>query len=234
MLDWRGLWHRALSPERGFRSLAAEEPRLSSALTGLMTLRVPVAFLELLLTYVGFQRMYQALASVKGPLWEVVLWRLAGTMSAEDIRSLMSDLPPAPALGRVVPWLLLAAPLYVLSLWLHDAVWDHGCLWLMGGLKEKQGFRASLIADAEALQVGVFGAALGLLTNLPRIGWILSFPVGLVGIYFWVLRGFALAAYHRCPTWKGLAATVLHAFLAACFLLGSLGLLFLLVVQGLA
>jgi len=234
MISLQVLWRRALSPQAGFRRLAEEAPQLRPSFGGLMALRAPVAFLELVLTYVGFARMYQAVTGVRGPVWDLVLWRLSGDLTAEDIRTLLQDLPPVPALERVLPWLLLVAPLYVVSLWFHDAVWDHGCLWMLGGLKERRGFRTTLIAEAEALQVGVFGAALSLLSNLPAVGWILALPLGLVGAYFWVLRGVALAAFHQCPTWKGVTATVLHAALAACFVLGTLVLLFILVAQGLA
>jgi len=234
MHDLRALWRRALAPEEEFRSLAGNEPRPLASFGGLMALRAPVAFVELLLTYFGFRRMYQSIAAVKGTLWDLVLWRLSGDVTAEDIRALMQDLPPVPALERVLPWLLLAAPLYVISVWFHDAMWDHGCLWMLGGLKERRGFRTTLVAESEALQVGVFGAALALLSNLPRIGWILALPLGFVGAYFWVLRGFALAAFHRCPVWKGIVATVLHVVLAACFVLGFLALLFVLLAQGLA
>jgi hypothetical protein len=225
------LWNRALSPDKGFHLLAEEEVRLMPSLGWLMALRVPVAFLELLLTYWGFGRMYQAILSVKGPVWDVVLPQLSLGMNAEDVRYLLQDLPPMPPLAHMLPWVLLAAPLYVISLWLHDAVWDHGCLWMLGGLKAKRGFNMTLIAEAEALQVGVFGAILALLTGLPGVGWVLTLPIGLAGAYFWILRGFALAAFHRCATWKGVLATVIHAALAACILIVTLGLLFVLVFQ---
>lgn len=38
---------------------------------------------------------------------------------------------------------------------------------------------------------------------LPRMGCLFSLPLGFLGAYFWILRGFALAAFHRCPIWKG-------------------------------
>ena len=233
MIRLRDLWHRALSPDRGFRLLAESELRLMPSLGWLMALRAPVAFLEILLGFIGFGRIYQAIQGVKGPVWDLVLTRLPAEMSAGDIRSLMRELPPVPGLSRVLPWLFLAAPLYVFSLWLHDAVWDHGCLWLLGGLKSKRGFNTTLIAESEALQVGVFGAILALLSSLPQVGWLWALPIGLVGVYFWILRGIALAAFHHCATWKGIVATVIHAALAACFVAGLL-LLFIVLAQGLA
>ena len=47
-------------------------------------------------------------------------------------------------------------------------------------------------------------------------------PLGLLGAYFWILRGFALAAFHDCPLWKGIVATLLHILIAACFGLAML------------
>jgi hypothetical protein len=231
MIDLRVLGRRAIAPEQEFRILAGEAPRMGPSVARLLLLRSPLAFLEMVLMYWGFLRLYRNVANLDGPLWNLVLQRMPSDLNPEDIRYFLKDLPTLPTLGRVLPWLLLAAPLYVLSLWLHDAVWDHGCLWMLGGLKTKRGFRMSLLADSEALQVGAFGAALGLLTSLPTVGWVLSFPVGIVGAYFWILRGFALAAFHGCPTWKGVVATVLHVLLAACMGLGMV-LLFALLLRG--
>lgn len=233
-IDLSGLWHRALAPETGFRRLAGASPSLLPSLGCLLVLRVPVAFLELLLTFWSVCRMYRLVAGMEGPLWGLLGQCLPPEVSLEDLRSLLMALPPAPSLARALPWLLLAAPLYVLSLWLHDAVWDHGCLWLVGGLKPGRGFRTTLLAESEALQVGVFGAILAPLTGLPGVGWVLALPIGILGAYFWVLRGVALAAYHGCPTWKGVVATVIHAALAALFLLGSLLVFFVLLAQLLA
>jgi hypothetical protein len=40
--------------------------------------------------------------------------------------------------------------------------------------------------------------------------------LALVNLWFWGLRGFALAARHGCPPWKGVAATGLHLALLGC------------------
>ena len=230
----RGLLGTALSPERGFRLLAERGVRITPSLGRLALLRGPVAFAEMLLAYAGLGRLCREVLGMQGPVWDPVLRALAPMGGVEDIRAFLESVPPPPSLGRVWPWLLLAAPLYVASLWCHDAVWDHAFLWLLGGTKARRGFGATLVAESEALQVGVLGALLALLTGLPSVGWLLSLPVGLVGMYFWILRGFSLAAFHGCPTWKGVAATLLHAALLACVALGAVLLLFILLAQGLA
>jgi hypothetical protein len=51
-----------------------------------------------------------------------------------------------------------------------------------------------------------------------------------VAVYVWVLRGFALAAWHGCPIWKGVLATLLHGLLMAVLVFGTLGLIALLVL----
>ena len=222
MIDFLDLWYRAVSPVKGFQRLAAEGPRTAPSLGRLLTLRAPVAFAEAALMYWGFLGMYRTFTGMEGPLWNLALHLLPPELSAEDVRYFLREFPSLPPLGHVWPWLLVVAPLYVLSIWIHDAIWDHGCLWMLGGLKEKRGFRTTLIAESEALQVGVFGAVLGLLTSLPGIGWVLSLPIGLVSVYFWVFRGFALAAFHGCAIWKGVVATLFHAFLALCCVAGTL------------
>ena len=234
MIDVAGLWRRALSPERGFRELASEPPRLGASLVRLLLLRSPVALAEGLLAYWGLLRLYQGVVNLESPLWGMILPHLPPDLAVEELRYLLDEAPAFPALARVFPWLLLGAPVFVLSLWIHDAVWDHGCLWMLRGVKRTQGFGTTLLAESEALQVGVFGALVGLLTSLPGVGWLFYLPVGAVGAYFWILRGVALAAFHGCPGWKGIVATILHAVLVACFLVASVGLMVLIVLQGVA
>lgn len=228
------LWHRTIAPERGFRELAAAPPRLGPSLVRLLLLRSPVALVEGLLAYWAILRLYREAMNIDSALWSWILPFLPPEFTPSDIQYLLEEAPTLPSLAQMLPWLLLAAPLFILSLWLHDAFWDHGCLWMLRGVKRTHGFGTTLVAESEALQVGVFGALVGLLTSLPGVGWLLYLPVGAVGAYFWILRGVALAAFHGCPAWKGIAATLLHILLVACFLGASLGLMVLIVLGGLA
>jgi len=220
------LWRRAIAPEKGFRDCHAEAPTLGASLRRLLLLRTPLAFASSALGYWGFRRAYEAFRSLEGTTGDLTSRFLREAMSVDELRSVLAELPRFPELKQVLPWLLLGAPLTVLGLWLHDAVWDHGCLWLLGGLKTRRGFRATMIAESEALAVGTLGAALGLLDSLPYLGGFLALPLLAVGIWFWILRGYALAAWHDCAIWKGVGATVIHGLLAACCLLGLFGLCF--------
>ena len=92
-------------------------------------------------------------------------------------------------------------------------------------------FRLTLAADAEALKVGVLGAVLDLLSGIPGAGCLFQVLLLPVGIYFWILRGYALAAWHGCPVWKGVVATLLHAFLTGLFAVLTLGSFALLVLE---
>jgi hypothetical protein len=226
----RDLWRRATSPTEAFRRRAAEAPTLGASLGTLLLLRSPLAFLSYGLGYWRFHRVWVDLTH---PGSGGVDW-LRLPVNPEDWRFFCASLPSLPAPARLLPWLLLAAPLGVLGLWMHDAVWDHGCLWLLGGLKGRRGVRPTLIAEAEALSVGSLGAAAALLGVVPYLGTLLALPLVAVAVWFWVLRGFALAAWHDCPVWKGIAATLLHGILAGCCLVALVGFVLVFLTAALA
>ena len=236
MIDAGALWRRAIHPVAGFKELAEAPPPLAESVLRLLALRVPVAFLAWAIAVTKFSFGYAAFRAMDGLVWRLVLPRL-GELNSElnpaDLKAFLDQLPQLPPLSTLLAWGLLAAPLGVLSLWIHDAAWDHGCLWLMGALKARKGFRTTLLAESEVLSVGVIGALLALLGDVPLLGFILGLPLLLAGLYFWILRGFSLAAFHRLPLWKGIGATVLHVLLAFCCVGGTLalaGLLFFLPV----
>jgi len=230
----RALWERALAPAEGFRRRAAAAPALGAAVRDLLAVRTPPALAALVLGYAGFLRIYGRVTRMEGPLWDLVLARLPDGMNPDDLRAALAGLPALPGWGRVLPWLVLLAPAGVLSLWLHDAAWDHLALWLLRGTRGPRAFRATLVADAEALKVGVIGAVAGLLKALPGAGPGLTVALLPVGVYFWILRGHALAAWHGCPAWKGVLASLLHAFIMAVLVLGTLALVAVLVLQELS
>ncbi len=186
----------------------------------MLLLRIPVAWAELILGWWSLGALLRTAPRVVTPL-VASLGRERG-VEAGDIQGFFAQLPPLPGLAQVWPWLLVAGPVLLIGAWLHHAVWDHTCLWMLGGVDPKGGFRASLEAEAEAMSVGTVGAGVGLLGSVPVVGMVLGLPLALVALWFWVLRGFALAARHACPTWKGLVATVLHLLLAGCLGLGLL------------
>jgi len=203
-------------------------PTLAKALGAMALVWTPLALLQALGTSWRALQAYGAMRGGTLPAW--ISARLG--LDPGDVQGLLQTLPPPPAFGQVWPWLLLAVPLGVLGTWLHDAAWDHVGLWLAGGLKGKGGFRITLGAEAEALRITALGTLVGLMSFLPGLGLVLSLPLLLVDAYLWLFRGFALAARHGCERWRGLAATVVHAALFGCFLLGGLLLLVAMIRMG--
>jgi hypothetical protein len=182
----------------------------------------------MVLGYAGFASAYGRVVRMEGPIWDLVRARLPEQVDPAELKAALLHLPALPAWERVLPWLALAAPMGVLSLWLHDAAWDHLSLWLLRGVGARPGFRTTLVADAEALQVGAIGTLAGLLKYLPGLGMPLTVLLFPVGVYFWIIRGYALAAWHGCPPWKGVLATLLHALIMGVLLLGTLGMILVL------
>jgi len=186
--------------------------------------RMPVALLQGLLAFRGMRILYGSAIRLEGPVGEAVLRALPPGTSPEDARQALQACPALPSLGSVLPWLLLLAPLGVLGAWLHNVVWDHTCLWMLRGAK--RGWRPTLVAEARAMEVGALGEALILLGMLPELGCVLALPCATAGLYCWILRGFAVAAWQGCEPWRGALATVLHALLMLFFAL-ALGALIL-------
>ncbi len=213
-------------PVRGFRELADGNPPLGRSTGRMLAWWLPVAYAHGALTAWSFLGTYQALRAGHLPWWTGLL--PPGSLDPEVLRDLLRGLPAPPSGSVLAGWVMVLVPLGVLGAWLHHAVWDHTCLWLLGGLGERRGFRTSLLAEAQALRISALGSVLALLGFLPKTGWLLALPLAGVEAFFWIFRGFSLAAFHRCPTWKGVAATVLHLALVGCLAGGLLGLVLLL------
>lgn len=209
-----------VAPREGFAAFAAEAPSLRRSLGWMLAAALPWGLAS---TWFGTREAlsaYAAFRDLRGPVWEAVFQALPD-LSRSDLREVFSAWPAAPAWGAVAPWVPLIALVALFGTWLHDGVWDHAGLWLLRGLREEKRGRvaATLAAEAQAQAVGWIAVALGLLGFLPGAGgWIalLSWPLA---AWLWLLRGWALAAHHGCPPWKGVVATLLHLVLFGLFLL---------------
>lgn len=224
----------ALHPVSGFQERAGASPSLGVSFGWMMLLRGSFSACSGLLTLHAVYRDYPLFKNVDGPMWQGFLRRLPSDLysfNPEDLRAFVAGLPDLPPWASLWPWVLVLGPVGIASAWLHNAVWDHTCLWILGGLKRSGGWRVTFIAEAEAMQVGVFDAALALLSFIPLAGPLLAPLFMLSGAYFWVMRGLALAAFHHAPVWKGAAATVLHILLAALCFCGMLAICWLIVMQ---
>lgn len=222
----RRLIRCALHPVRGFQERAGASPGLGSAFGWMLLFRGVFSMAGGLLTLHAIYRDYPMFKNIQSPMWQELLRRFSSELQAfdpEDIRALLASLPDLPPWKSLWPWVLLLAPLGIASAWLHNAVWDHMCLWLMGGVKRSGSWRLTFIAEAEAMLVGTLDAAFALLSFVPLAGPLLAPLFLLSGAYFWVMRGLALAAFHHAPMWKGAAATLLHILLAMLCLCGMLG-----------
>jgi hypothetical protein len=167
---WRNLWVRARAPERGFRARAKERPSLGEAVKGLLLVRTLPALAGMVLGYAGFASAYGRVVRMEGPVWDLLWARLPEQADPAELKAALLHLPALPGWERALPWFALAAPIGVLSLWLHDAAWDHLSLWLVRGVGARPAFRTTLVAEAEALKVGTAGTLAGLLKYLPGLG----------------------------------------------------------------
>jgi hypothetical protein len=230
MEDIGTLWSRVADPARSFPARRAEAPALRVSLKEMLLLRSPLAFLALAFEYASFRSLYGRLSDPSGDLWTTILRSVPGAPDPADLKVALARLPELPSTHGLLPWFLLASPLVVLSVWAHDVTFDHVALWVLRGLGGDRSWRATMTADAEALKAGVFGSAFGILFLLP----FLPAPLVLVQLpvagYFWILRGFALAAWHGVPLWKGVAATLVHVLLVILLFGGMLLACLLLVI----
>jgi hypothetical protein len=210
--------HALVHPGRAF---VKPPPKLGRALRDMALVWMPLALANTAWTARRLVHAYEDLRTGNG--CTSILGRLG--VDPMDIHDLMATLPPPPAWGRIWPWLLLVVPLGVLGTWLHHSVWDHMSLLLLGGLRQRRGFRTTLLAEAEALRIAALGTLVGFLGYLPPLGLALVLPLFLLDAYLWLFRGYAMAARHGCETWRGVAATVVHAVLLGCLALGFFMLL---------
>ena len=223
ILGLRDMGKAALRPDRVFPSLAAQPQGPGFAGLWMLVWRVPVGILSGMATLRGLALALEQLKRLEGP-WAQALLSATPGVAPEDWKAALGDLPAMPGGSRALLGLLMLVPLGLVGVWLHHTVWDHGCLWLLKGLQKEHPWRATLEAEASALQVGVVGVAFGLLTWVPGLG-VYTWPlVLLVDLWFWGLRGVALAAFHGCPVWKGVTATLLHGLLVIVLGCGLLGL----------
>lgn len=209
------LWHCALHPVQGFRERAAMARPPREAFWGFLAWRVPIAAVEATLAWQVLLRIWAMALDPAGMLWTQIL-PLVPDFTTADLTLMLAPLPRPPSFHAYLPLVLLLGVLGPPSVWLHHVAWDHASLRLLRGTKARS-LALTAQAESEALTVGALGAALGLLAYLPGLGCALNLVLMPLGIWFWVLRGYALAAYHQCPLWKGITATLLHVVLVLIF-----------------
>lgn len=216
-MDLAGPFRLAFKPLTGFQEEARAGQPSGQAFLRMLAWRTVLGWADGALSLWGLAAGYASFKALDGPVWSRLVQavtQLNPDLHAEDVRSLVAELPALPPLGTMLLWMLALVPLGVASAWLHNLVWDHGCLWLLRGVERTKGWRITARAESSALWAGSAGVALGLLGHLPVAGLLLGPVLGALGIYFWVLRGVALAAFHGCPVWKGVVATLLHVVIA--------------------
>lgn len=210
----RPLW----APREGFRDLATDAPGLGRSLAWMMSAALPWWMASAWFGMRQALQEYEAFREVRGEVWDSVL-RFTPDLSRSDLQQVFAGWPAAPSWAQAELWIPVLATLGLLGVWMHDGVWDHAGLWLLRGLKaEKAGrVKATLAAEAQAQAVGWVGTALGLLTFLPGMAGWMGFILFPLTAWLWLLRGWALAAHHGCPIWKGVVATLLHLVLFGLF-----------------
>jgi hypothetical protein len=225
-LDLAAPFRLALKPLPELQAESARGLSMGATFLRMLLWRTLLGWLDGALALWGFAAGYASFRAMDGPLWAQVLEAVArvnADLHPEDLREMLAQLPALPPLPRLLLWMLPLVPLGVASAWLHNVVWDHGCLWLLRGVERNRGWRTTCRAESTAMWAGSAGVALGLIGHAPVVGLLLGPVLAAVGVYFWVLRGVALATFHGCPVWKGVVATLLHVVLAFCC---GFGLLF--------
>lgn len=211
----------ALRPQQVFRTRAAAPESPARAFRGMLLWRAPLGLVGSVATLRGLLAAVEQLRRMEGPTAQVLRSSLPG-VAQEDLVAALEALPALPTLVQALPWILLLVPLGLAGAWLHHTVWDQGCLWILGGLRKDHAWKATFEAEGLAMQAGAVGVALGLAAFIPVIGPFLWPLMMALDLWFWCLRGVALAAFHDCPIWKGVAATLLHGVLALLMLCGLL------------
>lgn len=212
-----------LRPREAFAGMAWEPGRSRRAFGRMLLWWLPPALIHGALSAWSALATYRTLQAGHLPAW-LSHWILPG-LDPDSTVAFLKDLPAPPDPRHLALLVLLLVPVGVVGTWLHDAVWDHTALWMLRGLREKRGFRATLLAESRALRIASLGTWVGLLGFLPVAGAPLALPLALLEGYLWIFRGFALAEAHGLPAWKGIAATVLHAALLGIFALIVLGMM---------
>ncbi|MGH7535827.1 MAG: hypothetical protein ACREMG_09590 [Gemmatimonadales bacterium] len=218
-MDFIAPFRLAARPLTGFHAEAGTDTSLGTAFMRMLLWRTVLGWIDGALSLWGFAAGYASFRAMEGPLWPRILeavTQINADIRPADLKEMLAQLPALPPLGRMLLWLLPLVPLGVASAWLHNVVWDHGCLWLLRGVERNRGWRITMKAESTAMWAGSAGIALGLIGHAPVVGLLLGPVLGALGVYFWVLRGVALAAFHGCPMWKGVAATLLHVAIAVC------------------
>lgn len=212
-------------PIKTFAELGAEPPHLLSTLGYMLLFRVPVLWAVFALIYLRVCQIQQMLylwaaggqRVSNDSLGDLIEYFSKYASEVHDLFINLSLLPELPPLSATWLWMGLFSLFWILGLWMHNVAWDHAALWMLGGTREEQSFTHSCTAIAEAMGSASIGSLLGLVVFLPSVGFFATPVLGLINIYYWGLRGVSLAAYHKCPTWKGIVATVLHPVLVVIF-----------------
>ncbi|MCL1893608.1 MAG: hypothetical protein FWG02_05155 [Holophagaceae bacterium] len=204
-----------LAPVRTFTEQATKKPRPVYSVGLMLLFRVPVLWVTTIIYYIWLVRALELAHDPPLELQDFV--RHYAASSANDIFLELKNIPLLPQLETAWPWIGLFALLVVVGIWMHNSVWDHTALWMLGGTKSEDSFKTSCTAIADVMGAATYGTLLGLIATLPFVGLFALPLLGIVNIYYWILRGIGLSIYHGCPIWKGVVATILHVLLVVIF-----------------